>query len=425
MNTNSEYLRLGLLVSLHKGRATASQVLSSKEPEKLLPLLSMNYLRGSSDVININPSKNDIFASEGDILVLWDGSNAGEFLKARKGILSSTLAKITVHYPINEEFLFYVLKAMQPYVQSECIGMGIPHVNGNFLKALKIPIPDKQTQIDIANFLDKETTRIDLLIENKFKLIELLKEKLQSKTTSLVTKGLDYSQKQAPTNIEWLPEAPSHWRVRRIASIYRESLEMGDDRFPVLSVSIHSGISDYELEDEDRHRIVNHIEDKTFYKRVRPGDLVYNMMRAWQGAFGVAVVDGLVSPAYVVCRSNEKIHSPYFESLLRTPMCIEDFRRASKGIADFRQRLYWDHFRQVRVILPPLKEQIDITEKIQIFFAAINNAIEPIKISINHLTEFRSSLIHSAVTRQLDIKKWKNKGATDYCLDKIDEDRKL
>jgi type I restriction enzyme, S subunit len=54
---------------------------------------------------------------------------------------------------------------------------------------------------------------------------------------------------------------------------------------------------------------------------------------------------------------NEKIHSLYFESLLRTSMCIEDFRRASKGIADFRQRLYWDHFRQVRVMLPPLKEQ--------------------------------------------------------------------
>ncbi len=151
---------------------------------------------------------------------------------------------------------------------------------------------------------------------------------------------------------------------------------MGQDGLPVLSVSINWGISDRELNDDDRHRIVNQIDDKNSYKRVRPGDLVYNMMRAWQGALGVAKLDGLVSPAYVVARPTRKLHAPYFEYLLRTPIWIEDLRRASKGIADFRQRLYWEHFRQVLVLLPPLSEQMSIADFLGRETARINRLIE-------------------------------------------------
>jgi type I restriction enzyme S subunit len=216
-----------------------------------------------------------------------------------------------------------------------------------------------------------------------------------------------------------LAEAPSHWRVRRIASIYTEADEMGREGLPVLSVSINWGISDRELADEDRHRIVNHIEDKASYKRVRPGYLVYNMMRAWQGAFGVALIDGLVSPAYVVARPEEHIHSSYFEQLLRTPMWIEEFRRASKGIADFRQRLYWEHFRQVRVLLPPIEEQVAIAEGITALSNQVEKLLLPIEASVEHLREFRSSLITAAVSGKIDISTWQ-RGSTDRYLEAIE-----
>jgi type I restriction enzyme S subunit len=105
---------------------------------------------------------------------------------------------------------------------------------------------------------------------------------------------------------------------------------------------------------------------------------------------------------------------------LRTPMCIEEFRRASKGIADFRQRLYWEHFRQVRVVLPPIEEQRAIAQRIQLETTAIDRVIVSIKASIDRLHELRSALITAAVTGQIDVATWGKRGTTDRQLDAIE-----
>nr|WP_165388353.1 restriction endonuclease subunit S [Sphingomonas populi] len=128
----------------------------------------------------------------------------------------------------------------------------------------------------------------------------------------------------------------------------------------MLSVSIHSGISQHELSAEERDRKTVLIEDRSAYKRVRPGYLAYNMMRAWQGAVGVSTVDGAVSPAYVVAKPTGEIHSAYYQYLLRTPIYIGEMHRGSKGIADFRKRLYWEQFRQIVLPVPPIDEQREI-----------------------------------------------------------------
>jgi type I restriction enzyme S subunit len=144
------------------------------------------------------------------------------------------------------------------------------------------------------------------------------------------------------------------------------------------------------------------------------------MMRAWQGAFGVTLIDGLVSPAYVVARPKENIHSPYFESLLRTPMWIEEFRRASKGIADFRQRLYWEHFRQVRVVLPPPAEQVAIAEKVRASVTECERLLNPIEKSLDLLRELRTSLITDAINGHIDVVTWGKRGSIDRRMEAIE-----
>lgn len=324
---------------------------------------------------------------------------------------------------IDSRFLQYRLLEVGTIeaIDASTYGAKMPRASWDFIGNLRFAVPDLSTQKTIAHFLDRETARIDQLIEKKRRLVELLREKEGVQNTWVVIRGLDPSVDLAPTGVEWVPKAPAHWRVRRIATLFRESRETGEEGLPVLSVSINWGISDRELDDDDRHRIVNQIEDKTAYKRVRPGDLVYNMMRAWQGAFGVATLDGLVSPAYVVARPSEEIYSLYFESLLRTSMCIEEFRRASKGIADFRQRLYWEHFRQVSVVLPPLEEQRRIAKKVGEVSQTISKVVEPIELSVNRLREFRVALIAAAVTGEIDVATWRKRGETDRRLDQIQD----
>ena len=201
---------------------------------------------------------------------------------------------------IQTDFAYWALLARRPQLEAAGQGTTFIELGRGKLRAERVPVPDLITQQTIADFLDRETARIDQLIEKKERQVVLLAERKGAQASQFVTQGLNPHVTTFSTGIPWLPEAPSHWRVRRIATLFHEVDERGNDVLPVLSVSINWEISDRELEDEDRHRIVNHIADRTSYKRVRGGDLVYNMMRAWQGAFGVATVDGLVESR--ICR---------------------------------------------------------------------------------------------------------------------------
>ncbi len=272
------------------------------------------------------------------------------------------------------------------------------------LRSLRVPMPPRSECLSIASGLDHETTRIDALITKKTRFIQLLKEKRHALIDHAVTKGLNPDATMQDSEVEWLGEIPAHWEVRRMASIFREAIRPGDQSLPILSISIHDGITDEEVAAEDRDRRVSQIEDRTKYKRVAPNDLAYNMMRAWQGAFGAVTVDGLVSPAYVVAEPMIEFRTAYIENLLRTPMAIEEMRRYSRGIADFRMRLYWDYFRDLKVCLPPLEEQDKILSMITRETSRIDLLTEKTQRSIDLLKERRAAFITAAVTGQIDLR---------------------
>ena len=167
----------------------------------------------------------------------------------------------------------------------------------------------------------------------------MLKEKRHSVITYAVTKGLNHESPIKDSGIEWLGKTQQHWTSQRIGTIFREVNDAGVDGLPILSVSIHHGASDKQLDDDELERKVTRSDDQTKYKRVRPGDLVYNMMRAWQGGFGTVTVEGMVSPAYVVARPSRGYLSRFVEFILRTPCAVEEMRRYSQGVTDFRLRL--------------------------------------------------------------------------------------
>ena len=207
-----------------------------------------------------------------------------------------------------------------------------------------------------------------------------------------------------PSGVEWLGDVPEGWEVKRIGSIYREASDQGIPDLPVLTISIHTGASDGELDPSERDRKVVRSEDKTKYKTVCKGDLVYNMMRAWQGGFGAVVVDGLVSPAYVVARPISEVSSRFVELVLRTPQATEAMRRYSHGITDFRLRLYWEKFKTISLTIPSLVEQDEIMSKIDCETGRIDALVEKTGKSIELLKERRSALITAAVTGKIDVR---------------------
>jgi type I restriction enzyme S subunit len=281
---------------------------------------------------------------------------------------------------------------------------GLKRVSAEAVRNYVVKISNSDGQTAIARFLDRETGRIDGLIEKKTRFIALLKEKRAAVITHAVTKGIDPDAPMRDSGVDWLGRVPAHWDILRIAALFREVSRPADPALPVLSVSIHDGVTDGELADEDRDRKVALSEDRTKYQGVAPGDLVYNMMRAWQGAFGAVTVKGLVSPAYVVAAPVTEFRTKFIEHLLHTKSAAEEIRRFSRGIADFRMRLYWDHFRALNVCLPPLAEQDRILSEIDTETARIDGLISLTERSIDLLREKRAALITAAVTGKIDVR---------------------
>jgi type I restriction enzyme S subunit len=206
------------------------------------------------------------------------------------------------------------------------------------------------------------------------------------------------------SGVEWLGEVPEGWEVLRLGTLFTEINEAGSDDLPILSVSIHSGVSDDELNPDELERKVSRSEDRSKYKAVQKGDLVYNMMRAWQGGFGSVTVNGQVSPAYVVARPKAGIDfiTSFVESLLRTSYAVEEMRGLSRGVTDFRLRLYWDEFKTIRVALPPLPEQQAIARFLDKEVAKIDALVAEQRRLIVLLAEKRQAVISHAVTKGLN-----------------------
>ncbi len=346
---------------------------------------------------------------EGDI-VCSIGPSFGKVMVTPKWLHGANLtqgtARVAVHGPYNARYVFWTLRSPSSVAQWESSvgGATFRALNLGPLAETAILVPSEAEQTSIAEFLDRETAKIDDLVVEQRRLIELLKEKRQTVISQVVTKGLILNTPMKPSDVEWLDDVPAHWEVTRIANIFHEVAEAGIDDLPILSVSIHHGVSDKEIEEEDLDRKVTRSEDRSKYKQVAPGDLVYNMMRAWQGGFGTVTVAGMVSPAYIVARPQRPLNTSYIEHVLRTPQAVEQMRRHSRGVADFRLRLYWDEFKNIRVALPPLEEATEICARIVEMEGKFNAMAAACEESISLLQERRTALISAAVTGQIDVR---------------------
>ncbi len=394
---------------------TLPESLSADTQIRYVDISSVSHTDGIANTENFSfgtaPSRARRKAKAGDVIV----STVRTYLKAVAAVgkehadcvFSTGFAVLRARNEVVEpSFLKWLAlnELLIQAVESHSEGLSYPAINASELVNLKAVLPSLTEQTIVAATLDRETARIDALISKKTRFIELLKEKRQALITQAVTKGLDPDVRMKDSGVEWIGKIPTHWEMWRMASIFREAIRPGDQSLPILSISIHDGITDEEMAPEDRDRRVSQIEDRTKYKRVAPNDLAYNMMRAWQGAFGAVTVDGLVSPAYVVAEPMFEFRTAYIENLLRTPIAIEEMRRYSRGIADFRMRLYWDYFRDLKVCFPPLEEQDKILSMITRETARIDLLTEKTQHSIDLLKERRAAFITAAVTGQIDLR---------------------
>ena len=285
-------------------------------------------------------------------------------------------------------------------VDASTFGSKMPRADWESVGNVFVPVPDMPVQRAIADYLDRETARLDALVAAKERALSLLIEKKKAVTSRVVTRGCDESAPTRESGVDWLGLIPGHWDTRRVSWLFRERDERCEPDLPLLEVSLNTGVA---LREFSSDRIEGTAADFNTYKVARRGDIVFNKMRMWQGAVGVAPQDGLVSPDYVVAAPTGPLTSAFAGLLFRTGMFSAECCRRSRGIVWDRLRLYWDDFREIVLPLPSMEEQDEIVYNVAARFARIDALVGATERSIALIKERRSALISAAVTGALKI----------------------
>lgn len=202
------------------GEFTKGKLPSTSNTEGIgLPIIGASEMLGKecrtfSEDANVPQCSND------DILILWDGANAGIISSHHKGIVSSTAVKYhCLNSDVDKNFLYYFLKSVEPNFKEKVNGTTIPHMNIKYINEIPLLMPPLSVQQSISSFLDTKCGEIDSLISIQEEMISELLAYKQSVITEAVTKGLDKKAKMKNSGVEWIGDIPEEWEVRRIKNI--------------------------------------------------------------------------------------------------------------------------------------------------------------------------------------------------------------
>ena len=203
------------------------------------------------------------------------------------------------------------------------------------------------------------------------------------------------------SSVEWIGKIPSHWEIKKNKYLFEEvNIRSENGAEELLSVSQYTGVS-LKKDKINENGMLTNAESLEGYKVVKSGNLVINIMLAWNGSLGVSQYNGIVSPAYDVFLLKDYC-TQYFHYLLRTEMYKAEYKRKSTGVIESRLRLYSDSFFSIKSIVPSILEQRQIAKFLEQKTSEIDQAIAIKEQQIALLNERKQIVIQKAVTQGLN-----------------------
>ena len=294
-------------------------------------------------------------------------------------------------------------------VVSRSVGVSYPAINPTEIAEIELLQPLLEEQQAISAWLDERTARIDTLIAKKQRLIELLQEKRQAIISKAVTRGLDPHVKLKDSGIQWLGEVPEHWEVKRLKHLLNMPLQYGANEAA-------------EQDDEDQPRFIRitdidgsgNLRQETFRSLpeeiARPflledGDLLFARSGATVGktflysnTWGRAAYAGYLIRA----RFNPMLVFSQFMHWYASSYQYWQWLH-SNAIQATIQNVSADKYNNLWVPLPPIHEQRSILQTIQSELDRLDRLSIKAATALDHLKEYRSSLISAAVTGQIKV----------------------
>jgi len=276
----------------------------------------------------------------------------------------------------------------------------------------RAPFPPLPEQTAIASFLDSETSKIDSLVDEQRRLIELLKEKRQAVISHAVTKGLDPNAPMKESSIEWLGEVPEGWTVTKLGFL---SSKIGSGKTPrggsetyvdegVLFVRSQN-VYDEGLRLEDVVFISNEVDEEMAISRVENGDILLNITGASLGRTCLVPEDSPssnVNQHVCIIRLEDPEQREFVAMVMKASVTKSQIDAAQNGAA--REGLNFERIRQLRLAVPPRVEQQAIVSLIDSETSKIDAMATLAERAIELLQERRTALISAAVTGKIDVR---------------------
>ncbi|NIL87495.1 hypothetical protein RhoFasGS6_04922 [Rhodococcus fascians] len=316
------------------------------------------------------------------------------------------------HKQVDPRFLYYACTTIKFDMLST--STALPSMTQTDLKAVRLPAPDFDTQIEVSAFLDRETTKIDALIAKQEQLIGMLRENRASTISKAVTRGLDPEVSTVVSDVAWLGSTPVHWRERRLkhvidridsgTSVNGSDIPASADEIGVLKTSCVSRgqfqpDANKTVIDEDLGRITCQVKaDSLIVNRANTPSLV-----------GSA---GYVGSPYPNLYLSDKLWQVTFDTALaefvyywtQTEIYRSQIAANCVGASFSMQNLSMADFRNISISIPPVDEQKAIVKHLAEFLKSVDTLVAKSTDMIATLREYRFTLITDAVTGKIDVR---------------------
>ena len=363
------------------------------------------------------PSRARRRVRDGDVII----STVRTYLKAiarirapeENLIVSTGFAVIRPRSKLMPDFLGCLVSAsyLIEQVIARSTGVSYPAINASELVAIPVPLPPLPEQTQIATFLDRETAKIDELVAEQRRLMELLKEKRQAVISHAVTKGLNPDAPMKPSGIEWLGEVPGYWvvkRFQRCVYVAEGQVDPEDTKYSSLALIAPNHIESGTGRLLGLESASDQGAESGKYL-CKAGDVVYSKIRPALRKVCIAPEDCLCSADMYPLRAHSGLTNPF---LLWSTLSEQFSALAvleSQRVA--MPKINRESLKEVMLAVPPIGEQQSIVAFIDTETAKLDSLTAEAQRAIDLLQERRTALISAAVTGQIDVRQLTEKQA--------------
>lgn len=346
----------------------------------------------------------------------------------RSGILQRTIpvAINTVPVTLNQDmkalrfkskdkacFFLYYIQGLESQLLLEWCKQGatVESIEHELLANARYPLPPNDELKAINQFLDYETARIDRLIAQQQRLIELLKEKRQAVISHAVTKGLNPNAPMKYSGVEWLGQVPEHWAIAKLGYRYEVLLGKMLDEKKISGEHLGSYLRNTDIQwgriNTENLPQMDFRPDEVARYSVKKGDLLV--------CEGGDVGRSAIWNSEENCFYQKALHRlrPYDKSKDLTGFllfvlfnAVHQGRFNSGAGKATIVHLPAEAFRQYRFAFPPLNEQVEIVNCLTDITAVFESLENKTNYQIKLLSERRTALISAAVTGKIDLRGW-------------------